>query len=115
MEAVKVDLEAVKVDLVKQLILTSSIDSLTASLTSFRSYVYSCGPAYNTLHQLAQITLTIAASSAESEQSCFAFMLYQDSSQKYNGIRPPVSLAWPDVYSTKYIQYIYIIIFIQHV
>ena len=55
----------VEVDLVKRLILSSSIDSLTF----FRSYLYSCRPAYNILYQLAQIALTIAFTSAESEQS----------------------------------------------
>ena len=58
----------VEVNLLKQLILTSSIDSLT----SFRGYLYSCRPAFNTLHQLAQTALTIAVTSAESKRSFFA-------------------------------------------
>ena len=49
----------------KQLILTSSIDSLTSS----GNYLYLCRPAFNTLYQLAQIALTIAVTSAESEWS----------------------------------------------
>uniref|UniRef100_A0A1X7TJC3 HAT C-terminal dimerisation domain-containing protein n=1 Tax=Amphimedon queenslandica TaxID=400682 RepID=A0A1X7TJC3_AMPQE len=39
------------------------------SLASFRNYLYSCKPAYHTLHELAQIALTIAVTSVESERS----------------------------------------------
>ena len=55
----------VEVNLVKQLGLTTTLDSLVA----FRKYLHSCQPAYNTLYQLAHISLTIAVTSAESEQS----------------------------------------------
>ena len=39
------------------------------TLASFRSYLYSCRPAYSILHQLTQIALTIAVTSVESERS----------------------------------------------
>ena len=55
----------VEVNLVKQLGLTTTLDSLVA----FRKYLHSCQPAYNTLYQLAHISLTIAVTSAESERS----------------------------------------------
>ena len=55
----------VEVNLVKQLGLTTKLDSLVA----FRKYLHSCQPAYNTLYQLAHISLTIAVTSAESERS----------------------------------------------
>ena len=55
----------VEVELVKRLPVTSTMDSLT----SFISYLYSCQPSYSTLCQLAQIAMTIAVTSAESERS----------------------------------------------
>ena len=37
------------------------------TLTTFRSYLHSCQPAYNTLYLVSKIALTIALTSAESE------------------------------------------------
>ena len=36
-------------------------------LATFRSYLHSCQPAYNTLYLVSKIALTVAVSSAESE------------------------------------------------
>ena len=55
----------IEVELVKRLPETSSMDSLG----SFRRYLSSFRPAYSTLCHLAQIAMTIAVTSAESERS----------------------------------------------
>ena len=58
----------VEASLVKTVLESQSSESTVNTLATFRSYLYSCQQAYNTLYLLSKITLTIAVTSTESER-----------------------------------------------
>ena len=66
MHAVDTGTLEVEANLVKTVLESQSIVN---TLATFRSYLHSCQPAYNTLYLLIKIALTIVVTSAESEQS----------------------------------------------
>ena len=58
----------VEASLVKTVLESQSSESTVNTLATFRSYLYSCQQAYNTLYLLSKIMLTIAVTSTESER-----------------------------------------------
>ena len=85
----------VEIELVKRLPEVSNVDSLV----SFRQYVYSFRPAYSTLCLLAQIAMTIAVTSAESERSfstmkCIKTRLRSSMGQQRLSALSVLSIEW---------------------